>query len=211
MEPPVATATPQELEIHGDVRVDNYYWLKDRENPAVIAYLEAENEYTEAVMAHTKGLQEDLYQEIVGRIKQDDDSVPYKKGECFYYERYEEGDNYPIYCRKKGSLDADEEIVIDANKLAEGHEFFSMWGLEVSPDGKTIAYAIDTVGRRFNTLRFRNLETGEDLPDVITDVTPDGEWANDNKTFFYAKQDPETLRSNQIYKHVRGTVTFPWF
>ena len=205
MEPPVATVTPQELEIHGDVRVDNYYWLKDREDPAVIAYLEAENEYTEAVMAHTEGLQEDLYQEIVGRIKQDDDSVPYKKGKYFYYDRYEEGDNYPIYCRKKGSLDADEEIVIDANKLAEGHEFFSMWGLEVSPDGKTVAYATDTVGRRFNTVRFRNLETGEDLPDVITDVTPNGEWANDNKTFFYTKQDPETLRSYQIYKHVLGT------
>jgi oligopeptidase B len=205
MEPPAATVTPQELEIHGDVRVDNYYWLKDRENPAVIAYLEAENEYTEAVMAHTKGLQEDLYQEIVGRIKQDDDSVPYKKGKYFYYDRYEEGDNYPIYCRKKGSLDADEEIVIDANELAEGHEFFSMWGLEVSPDAKTVAYATDTVGRRLNTLRFRNLETGEDLPDVITDVTPNGEWANDNKTFFYTKQDPETLRGYQIYKHVLGT------
>jgi oligopeptidase B len=202
--PPVATITPQKLEIHGDVRVDNYYWLKDRENPAVIAYLEAENEYTEAVMAHTQGLQENLYREIVGRIKQDDDSVPYKKENYFYYERYEEGANYPIYCRKKGSLDADEEIMIDANQLAEGHEFFSMWGLEVSPDGKTVAYATDTVGRRFNTVRFRNLETGEDLPDVITDVTPNGEWANDNKTFFYAKQDPETLRSHQIYKHVLG-------
>ena len=204
MEPPVATVTPQDLEIHGDLRVDNYYWLKDREDPAVIAYLEAENEYTEAVMAHTRGLQENLYQEIVGRIKQDDDSVPYKKGQYFYYDRYEEGNDYPIYCRKKGSLDADEEIVIDANELAEGHEFFSMWGLEVSPDGKTVAYATDTVGRRLNTLRFRNLETGEDLPDVITDVTPNGEWANDNKTFFYTKQDLETLRYYQIYKHVLG-------
>jgi oligopeptidase B len=204
MEPPVATIVPQELEIHGDVRVDNYYWLRDREDPAVITYLEAENEYTQAVMAHTEGLQEGLYQEIVGRIKQDDDSVPYKKGEYFYYDRYKEGGDYPIYCRKKGSLDADEEIVIDANKLAEGHEFFSMWGLEVSLDGKTVAYASDTVGRRFNTVRFRNLETGEDLPDVITDVTPNGKWANDNRTFFYTKQDPETLRSHRIYKHVLG-------
>jgi len=169
-----------------------------------IAYLEAENEYTQAVMAHTEGLQEGLYREIVGRIKQDDDSVPYKKGKYFYYGRFEEGGDYPIYCRKKGSLDADEEVMIDANKLAEGHEFFSMWGVEVSPDAKTVAYATDTVGRRFNTVRFRNLETGEDLPDVIPDVTPNGEWANDNRTFFYTKQDPETLRSNQIYKHVLG-------
>jgi len=205
MEPPVATLTPHELELHGDVRVDNYYWLKDREDPAVIAYLEAENEYTEAVMAHTEGLQEELYQEIIGRIKQDDDSVPYKKGDYFYYDRYAKGDNYPIYCRKKGSLDADEEIMIDANELAEGHEFFSMWGFEVSPDGKAVAYATDTVGRRFNTWRFRNLGTSEDLPVVITDVTPNGEWANDSKSFFYTKQDPETLRSYQIYRHVLGT------
>jgi oligopeptidase B len=205
MEPPVAAVTPQNLEIHGDVRVDNYYWLKNREDPAVIAYLEAENAYTEAVMAHTKGLQKSLYREIIGRIKQDDDSVPYKKGEYFYYERYEEGDNYPIYCRKKGSLDATEEIVLDANELAEGHEFFSMWGVKVSPGGKTVAYATDTVGRQFNTLRFRNLETGDDLSDVITDVTPNGEWANDNRTFFYTKQDLETLRYHQIYKHVLGT------
>jgi len=204
MQPPVATVTPHQLEIHGDVRVDDYYWLRDREDPAVIAYLEAENEYTHAVLAHTEGLQESLYQEIVGRIKQDDDSVPYKKEKYFYYRRYEEGGDYPIYCRKRGSLDADEEIVIDANLLAEGHEFFSMWGLEVSPNGKTVAYATDTVGRRFNTVRFRNLETGADLPDVITDVTPNGEWANDNTTFFYTKQDPETLRSYQIYKHVLG-------
>jgi len=205
LEPPVAAVTPKKFELHGDVRVDDYYWLKDREDSAVIAYLEAENEYTEAVMAHTEGLQERLFREIIGRIKQDDDSVPFKKGNYYYYERYEEGGNYPIYCRKKGSLDAGEEIAIDANELAEGHEFFSMWGLEVSPDGATVAYATDTVGRRLNTLRFRNLETGEDLPDLIVDVTPNGEWANDNETYFYTKQDPETLREYRIYKHVLGT------
>ena len=204
-EPPIAAKQPKELEAHGDVRVDDYYWLRERENPEVIAYLEAENEYTEAVMAHTAELQEELYQEIVGRIKQDDDSVPYRKDGYFYYERYREGDEYPLQCRKKGSLEADEEIMIDANQLAEGHEFFSMWNVEVSPDGKTMAYAFDTVGRRFNTLRFRNLETGEDLPDVIENVTSNGEWANDNKTYFYTKQDPETLRSYRIYKHVLGT------
>lgn len=205
LEAPVAAVIPEELEIHGDVRIDDYYWLRDPEDPAVIAYLEAENEYTEAVMAHTDELQEQLYQEITGRIKQDDDSVPYKKGDYFYYYRFEKGDDYPIYCRKRGSLDSQEEIMIDANRLATGHEFFTMWAFEVSPDGKTVAYATDTVGRRLNTLRFRDLETGQDLPDVIDNVTSNGEWANDNKTFFYTKQDPETLRWHQVYKHVLGS------
>ena len=204
-DPPVAAKQPEELEAHGDVRVDDYYWLKERENPEVIAYLEAENEYTGAAMAHTAQLQTDLYDEIVGRIKQDDDTVPYKKGEYFYYERYEQGDDYAIHCRKKGSLDAPEEIMIDANELAEGHEFFTMWGVEASPDGKILAYAIDTVGRRVNTLRFRDLETGEDLPDVIPDVTYNGEWANDGTTYFYTRQDPETLRWYRIYRHELGT------
>ena len=204
-QPPIAAKHAKELEAHGDVRVDNYYWLRERENPEVMAYLEAENEYTEEVMAHTAALQDELYDEIVGRIQQDDDSVPYKKGDYFYYYRYEEGDEYPIYCRKKGSLDAPEEIMIDANEMAEGHEFFTMWGVEVSPDAKTVAYAIDTVGRRFNTVRFRNLETGEDLPDVLENVTYNGEWANDNKTYVYTKQDPETLRWYRIQRHELGT------
>jgi oligopeptidase B len=205
VQPPTAAKQPKRLEAHGDVRVDNYYWLRERDNPQVVAYLEAENTYTEAVMAHTAALQEKLYAEIVGRIKQDDDSVPYLKDGYYYYERYEEGDEYPIHCRKKGSLEAKEEIMIDANKLAEGHEFFSMWSVEPSPDGKTLAYAYDTVGRRFHTLKFRDLETGQDFPDVIENVTYNGEWANDSQTYFYTKQDPETLRSFQIYRHVLGT------
>ncbi len=204
-QPPIAAKQAQELEAHGDVRVDEYYWLRERDNPEVISYLEAENDYTEAAMAHTAELQDRLYEEIVGRIKQDDDSVPYKKDDYFYYSRYREGDEYPLFCRKKGSLEAVEEIMIDANKAAAGHEFFTMWGVEVSPDAKTMAYAIDTVGRRFNTLRFRDLETGEDLPDVIENVTNNGEWANDNKTYLYTKQDPETLRWNRVYRHVLGT------
>ena len=133
LEPPVVAKKPKQLEMHGDVRTDDYFWLRERDNPAVIAYLDAENAYTEAMMAHTAELQETLYQEIVGRIKQDDDSVPYKDGDFFYYYRYEEGDEYPIYCRKKRSLEAPEEILLDANREAEGHEFFTMWGYEVSP------------------------------------------------------------------------------
>jgi oligopeptidase B len=204
-EPPIAAKQPKELEAHGNVRVDDYYWLKERQNPEVIAHLEAENEYTDAAMGHTNQLQDALYEEIVGRIKQDDDSVPYRKGEYFYYERYEEGDEYPLHCRKKGALDAPEEIMLDANELAEGHEFFTMWNVEPSPDGKMLAYAFDTVGRRIHTLRFRNLVTGKDLPDVIPDVTYNGEWANDGKTYFYTKQHPQTLRWYRIYKHVLGT------
>ena len=205
-QPPIAAKQAKELEAHGDVRVDDYYWLRERENPEAISYLEAENAYTDAVMTHTEGLQDQLYEEIVGRIKQDDDSVPYLlKDGYYYYERYEVGDDYPLHCRKKGSLEAAEEIMINANELAAGHEFFSMWSVEPSPDGKTLAYAYDTVGRRFHTLRFRDLETGEDLPDVIENVTYNGEWANDNQTYFYSKQDPETLRSYRIYRHVLGT------
>jgi len=204
-QPPEAAKRPVELEAHGDVRVDNYYWLRERDNPEVIAYLEAENAYTDAVMASAAELQDELYEEIVGRIKQDDDSVPYKKEEYFYYHRYEEGDEYPIYCRKKGSLQGEEEIMLDANSLAEGHDFFTMWGFKVSPDARTVAYAVDTVGRRFNTLRFLDLETGENLPDVIENVTYNGAWASDSRTYLYTRQDPVTLRWSQVFRHVLGT------
>ena len=205
MTAPVAKIEPKELEIHGDVRVDDYYWLRERENQEVITYLEAENAYTEAVMAHTEGLQERLYDEIVGRIKENDESVPYYKKGHWYYVRYEEGGDYPIYCRKKGSMEAEEEVMLDGNQLAEGHEFFRLTGLRVSPDQKIAAYSIDTVGRRFYTRRFRDLATGEDLGDVIPDVTGNGAWASDNNTFFYTRQHPDTLRWYQIYKHVLGT------
>lgn len=205
MTAPVAKIEPKELEIHGDVRVDDYYWLRERENQEVITYLEAENAYTEAVMAHTEGLQERLYDEIVGRIKENDESVPYYKKGYWYYVRYEEGGDYPIYCRKKGSMEAEEEVMLDGNQLAEGHEFFRLTGLRVSPDQKIAAYSIDTVGRRFYTRRFRDLATGEDLGDVIPDVTGNGAWASDNNTFFYTRQHPDTLRWYQIYKHVLGT------
>jgi oligopeptidase B len=205
MQPPVAKIVPKELHIHGDVRVDNYYWLKERENPEVIKYLEDENEYTDAVMAHTKEFEDALFEEIKSRIKQTDMSVPYKFDDYFYYTRYEEGQEYPIYCRKKGSLQGEEEIMLDVNVLAEGHEFYSVRGTRVSYEKDILAYAVDTVGRRKYTIRFKNLKTGEFLQDEIKDVTSNITWANDNKTLFYSKQDPTTLRSFQIYRHALGT------
>jgi oligopeptidase B len=204
-EPPMATVVTKELENHGHVRTDNYYWLKERDNPEVASYLQRENEYLDAVMAHTKGLQESLYEEIVARIKQEEESVPYKKGDYFYYWRYPEGGEYRIWCRKKGSLDGPEEVIVDGNQLAEGHEFFSLRGLRVSSGQNLAAYAVDTVGRRKYTLHLRDLGTGEDLADTIPDITGNHAWANDNKTLFYIKQHPETLRWYRIYKHVLGT------
>ena len=202
---PVANVVPKQLVAHGDTRIDDYYWLRERDNPEVLAYLAAENAYTEAVMAHTKALQETLFEEIVGRIKEDDASVPYRKGDYFYYDRFEPGGEYHIYCRRKGSMQAPEEIVLDGNALAKGHEFFSLRGLGVSTDQNLLTYAVDTVGRRFYTVRFRDLRRGRDLADAIPDVTGNTVWANDNKTVFYSKQHPETLRWYQIYKHVLGT------
>ena len=196
---------PKRLEKDGHVRVDNYYWLKERENPEVIDFLKKENEYTKAVMAHTAALEKTVFQEIKGRIKQTDLSVPYKLDDYFYYTRYEDGKEYPIYCRKKGSLDGPEEIMLDANTLAEGHEFLSVDTRAVSFGQDILAYAVDTKGRRFYTIYFKDLKTGELLKDVITNVTGNMDWANDNRTLFYSRQDPTTLRSYQIYRHVLGT------
>ena len=203
--PPLAKVVPHNLENHGEVRVDNYYWLKERENQEVIDYLKAENKYTTALTAHTKKLQRKLFKEIKGRIKQTDESVPYKRDGYFYYTRHKNGKQYPFYCRKKGSLEAAEEVMIDANKLAKGHKFLSVRGRQVSANNKILAYALDTRGRRIYTLHFKNLDTGDVLRDTIPQVTGNMAWANDNRTLFYSKQDPETLRSYQIYRHVLGT------
>ena len=202
--PPMAQIEPVELTAHGHVRTDPYFWLRNRENPEVIAYLEAENAYTDAMTAHTKALQDSLFEEIKGRIKQDDSTVPFKLDDFFYYRRYEEGKQYPIFARKQGSLDAAEEIILDANVLAEGKPFLSVRE-DVSPQHDVLAYAADTVGRRIYSLHFRDLETGEDLPDVVPAVTGNVAWANDNETVFYAKQDPTTLRWHQIWRHELGT------
>jgi oligopeptidase B len=201
----MAKVIPTKLENHGYARTDNYFWLKERDNPDVLAYLESENEYTEAVMAHTKELQEQLFEEIKGRIKETDTSVPYRLDDYWYYTRWEESEEYPIYARKKGSLDAAEEVMLDVNEMAEGHGFFSVGGRAVSFNQDILAFTVDTVGRRINTIRFKNLVTGETLEDLIPSVTTNIAWANDNRTLFYAMQDPETLRRYRIYRHVLGT------
>ncbi|MCG6948337.1 MAG: S9 family peptidase [Acidobacteria bacterium] len=202
---PVAEKKPHELETHGDVRIDDYYWLRERENPEVLAYLEAENAYTEAMMAKSEGLRHELFEELKNRIQPDDSTVPALDNGYYYYRRYEEGQEYPVYCRRKGSIDAAEEVVLDVNQVADGHDFCSVRGVSVSPDSRLMAWAIDTVGRRKYTINITDLETGEALDDVIPEVTGGLAWANDNTTMFYAKQDPETLRSFQVYRHVLGT------
>ncbi|HEV8722314.1 MAG TPA: S9 family peptidase [Candidatus Binatia bacterium] len=196
---------PTKLEKHGHVRIDNYYWLRERDNPEVIKYLNEENQYAAQEMAHTGAFEEKLFEEIKGRFKQTDMSVPYRRDDYFYYTRYEEGREYPIYARKRGSLDQPEEIMLDANVLAEGHEFFSIGGWVVSSAQDFLAYAVDTQGRRIYTAYIKNLTTGEILPDVLANVTENLTWANDNKTVFYGKQDETTLRQYQIYRHVAGS------
>lgn len=203
--PPVAKKIPKEMTIHGHTRIDNYYWMNDREDKEVIAHLEAENSYKEAVMKHTEPLQSKLYDEIKSKIKQEDESVPYKKNGYFYYYKQLPGKEYNVNCRKKGNLDAGEEVLIDENELAEGHDYFMLAGISVSPDNKLMAYSIDTVSRRKYTIHFKDLESGKVLDDAIPLTTGSAVWANDNKTVYYVLKDDVTLRSMKIMKHVVGT------
>jgi oligopeptidase B len=196
---------PTLLEKHGHVRVDNYYWLRQRDNPEVIKYLNDENEYGAKEMAHTREFEERLFDEIKGRFKQTDMAVPYKRDDYYYYTRFEQGKEYPIYARKRRSLEQPEEVMLDANALAEGHEFFSIGGSAVSAGQDILAYAVDTQGRRIHMAYLKNLTTGEMLADALPNVTENLVWANDNKTLFYAKQDETTLRQFQIYRHVIGS------
>ena len=196
--PPVASKRPVELEMHGDVRVDDYFWLRERDNPEVIAYLEAENAYADSALADASGLQQRLVDEMAGRMQQEDVSAPYKYGDYFYYRRYEEGKDYPIYARRKGSLDADEEVLLDVNVEAGDEPYFSVSGFKVSPDHTMAAYAVDTVGRRFYDVYFIDLESGEKLPDVIESTTSNFRWAADSRTVLYTKQHPETLRWEKV-------------
>lgn len=205
MDAPVAAVKPHAIVKHNHTRVDPYYWMRERSNPEVIAWLEAENKYLDHTMAPVKDLRTKLFEEFKARIKQTDASVPYRKDGYYYYSRTEAGKNYPILCRRKGSMDAPEQVMVDGNKEAEGHKFFSLGATDVSPNGTLLAWGADTVGRRFYTVRFRNLETGAELPDILRDITPMVEWANDNKTVFYVKQDPQTLREYRLYRHVLGT------
>jgi oligopeptidase B len=198
---PVAKKLPKKLKKHNEIRIDDYYWLNDRENPEVIDYLNQENSYYDAMTAHTKDFQKQLFEEMKGRIKEDDQSVPYLYNGYYYITRYEKGQNYPIYSRKKGSLDAPEEILFNCNELAKGHTFFQLGGLSVSPDNRFASFGVDTVGRRIYTIKIKNLETNEILSDVIENATGGSVWANDNHTLFYTRQDKVTLRANQIFKH----------
>jgi oligopeptidase B len=205
VKPPLAKKVPKELSIHGDTRIDNYYWMNDRENPEVIAHLEAENAYKEAVMAHTEPLQDKLFEEIKSKIKPQDESVPYKKNGYYYYTRTVPEKEYYLVCRKKENLEAAEEVMLDVNQMAEGYEYFAVGGNSVSPDNKILAYGVDTLSRRNYTVYFKNLETGELLADQIPMTTGGVTWANDNKTVFYMLKDSVTLRSERIMKHTLGT------
>jgi oligopeptidase B len=202
---PVAKIYPKTLQKFEDIRIDNYFWLNDRNNPEVIAYLKAENAYYKKSTAHTKKMQTNLFKEMKARIKEDDESVPYLYNGYYYSTRYKKGQDYPIYSRRKGSLSAKEEIIFDCNKLAKGHNYFQLSGLSVSNDNKFATFAIDTLGRRIYTLQIKNLETGEILPDKIENVTGNSTWANDNKTIFYTRQDEKTLRADAVFKHKLGT------
>ena len=201
--PPVAKAEPHQHSIHGETRVDNYHWLRQRGNPEVTEYLEAENAYTEAVMARTKPLQEALYEEMLGRIKETDIDVPVRMDDYYYYSRTEEGKQYRIHCRKKGSLEAAEEIILDQNELAKGKEYFRLGAFEVSPDHRLLAYSSDTDGSETYTLRVKNLQTGKLLADEIPNTYYSVEWASDNRTLFYNILD-EAKRPYKLFRHVLG-------
>jgi len=203
-QPPIATKKTHLLEKHQHQRDDPYFWLNERENKDVLAYIDKENEYTDAIMAHTKENQHKLFTEIKGRIKEKDESVPYFLNGHFYYYRYEEGLEYPIHCRRKETMEAPEEIILDVNLLAKDKAYCSVSGLKISPDTNLLSFSTDFVGRRIYTMQFKDLNTGEILPDTIEEVTGNIVWANDNKTVFYTKQDPVTLRANQVFKHELG-------
>ncbi|MCA0153205.1 S9 family peptidase [Winogradskyella vincentii] len=201
---PIAKKKPQRLEMHGDVRIDNYFWMNERENKEVIDYLKAENNYCDEKMSHTKEFQESLFIEMKARIKEDDSSVPYKYNGYWYITKFEKGKDYPIYTRKKDSLDNPEELLFDCNEMAEGHNYFKIVGISISPDNKLVSYGIDLTGRRQYTIYIKNLVTREILKDSMESTTGSSSWANDNKTIFYTKKDQVTLRAHQIYKHKLG-------
>lgn len=203
---PIATVKPHELTAHNHTRIDNYFWLNDREDQEVIDYLNAENAFYQAETAHTTAFQADLYEEMKSRIKEDDSSLPYFYNGYYYITRFEKGKDYPIICRKKGSLEADEEIMFDCNVMAEGHTYFHLRGVNVSEDNQWVAYGTDTVSRREYTLQVKNLMTGEISPISIEKTTGSSTWASDNKTLFYSRKDEVTLRADKIYKHKLGTA-----
>jgi oligopeptidase B len=205
--PPVAAVHPFAVESPNGARNDDYYWLRDdkRQNPEMLAYLAAENAYTDAQMAHTKPMQELLYQELAGRIKQDDATVPVRRDGYWYYTRFAEGKEYPIYARRKGSPTAPEQVMLDGNAMAAGQSYFQIASPAVTQDGRILAYGEDLVGRRQYVLKFKNLESGETLADAIPNVSASFAWANDGRTVLYVENDPVTLLSTRVRKHVLGT------
>ena len=213
---PKAEIQAKSLTIHNSTRIDNYFWMrltdeqkiaknKDVQTQKVEAYLNSENEYFNQVTASTNNFQKELFEEMKGRIKEDDTSVPYFRNQYFYITRFEKGSQYPIYSRKKENLEANEEILFNVNEEAKGHEYFQLGGLNVSSDNNLVAFATDTVSRRQYTIQIKNLETGKILSDKIENTTGGSVWSNDNKTLFYTKKDPLTLRSSSIYRHILGT------
>ncbi len=203
-QPPMAEKKPKTTNIHGVTLVDDYFWLREKSNPAVLAHLQAEDAYAQAMMKHTVPLQEKLYNEMLSHIKQTDTNVPYRSGNYFYYTRTEEGKQYPIFCRKKGSLDAPEQIVLDQNELAKGQKFMSVGAFIPSDDGNWLAYSTDNTGYRQYTLQIKDLRTGDLFPERIERVNG-VVWANDNKTLFYVTEDATTKRSDKFFRHVLGT------
>lgn len=204
--PPVAKKITKNTAVHGETLVDNYYWLREKNNPEVISYLEAENAYTTAIMKPTENFQEALYKEMLGRIKQTDVNVPYKDGNYFYYTRTEEGKQYFVFARKRGSLDDKEEVLLDLNEMAKGQKFLSLGSVAVSDDGNLLAYSTDMTGFRQYTLHLKDLRTGKLLADTAERVTSIS-WATDNKTIFYTVEDATTKRSHRLYRHHLGGNT----
>jgi oligopeptidase B len=206
-EVPTATRIPHRVESPNGDRIDEYYWLRDdeRKNPGMLAYLNAENAYTDRKLAPIKPLKQKLYDEMIARIKQDDASVPYRKSGYWYYTRYETGKEYPIHARRAGSMDAPEQILLNVNEMAAGKDFFQVDEMEVSPNGKLLVWAEDDVGRRQYVLRFKDLTTGTVLPDRIENAEANMVWAADNRTILYVEKDPQTLLGYKVRKHVLGT------
>src|SRR5271154_406767 len=202
--PPVARIEHTETTLHNHTLVDDYAWLRQKTSPEVTAYLEAENAYTDAVMKPTEALQKTLYDEMVGHIKETDESVPFRDGGYFYYSRTEQALQYPIYCRKKGSVDATEEVILDVNQLAAGEAYMAIGGFAVSDDGNLLAYSTDTTGFRQYTLHVKDLRSGELLAERVERVGSI-DWANDNLTLFYTVEDEEQKRQFQLYRHILGT------
>ena len=202
--PPNAAVKEKKLAKHGDIRIDPYYWLNDAENPEVIQYLEDENTYTKAILKPTEKLQKELFEEMKGRIKEDDSSVPYFLNEYWYISKFEKGKDYPIYTRKHKTLDAEEEILLDVNELAKDLAYCQVSGLSVSPDNTKLAFGIDTLSRRIYTIKVKNLTTGKMLDDTLKGVSSYAAWAADSNTMFYTAKDEETLRTDRIFRHELG-------